>query len=170
MKQVLIQRGRAVADDVPAPIVEAGTALVAVQRSCISVGTELSGIKRSGMPLWQLAARYPDHAKKAIETVATLGFSRTWGLVQGQLSAGTPIGYSAAGVVVEIGDGLEGVRVGDRVACAGAQCAHHAEIIRVPRNLMTSIPDGVGFDEASSVALGAIAMQGVRRAQPTLGE
>jgi predicted dehydrogenase/threonine dehydrogenase-like Zn-dependent dehydrogenase len=170
VKQVLIQRGRAVADDVPAPLVEPGTALVAVRRSCISVGTELGGIKRSGMPLWQLAARYPEHAKKALETVATLGLSRTWSLVQGQLSAGTPVGYSAAGVVLQTGDGMDGIRVGDRVACAGAQCAHHAEVIRVPQNLLTLIPDGVDFDAASTVALGAIAMQGVRRAQPTLGE
>src|SRR5947207_13328878 len=89
MKQVLIRRGEAVADDVPAPALEAGTALVAVQRSCISVGTELSGLKRSGLPLWQLAARYPEHAKKVIQTVATMGVNRTWNIVQGQLSAGT---------------------------------------------------------------------------------
>jgi predicted dehydrogenase/threonine dehydrogenase-like Zn-dependent dehydrogenase len=80
------------------------------------------------------------------------------------------VGYSAAGVILEAGDELEGFRPGDRVACAGAQCAHHAEVICVPRNLMTRIPEGVSFDEASTVALGAIAMQGVRRAMPTLGE
>ena len=170
MKQVLIRRGEAIADDVPAPALEAGTALVAVQRSCISVGTELSGLKRSAMPMWQLAAKYPDHAKKVIQTVATMGVSRTWNVVQGQLSAGTPAGYSAAGIVVQVGPGLEGIRPGDRVACAGAQCAHHAEVIRVPQNLMTVVPDAVSFEEASTVALGAIAMQGVRRAQPTLGE
>ena len=158
------------AEDVPAPMIEPGTALVRVQRSCISIGTELSGLKRSGMPVWQLAARYPEHARKAIETVATLGLRRTWSLVQGQLSAGTAVGYSAAGIVLEAGEGLEEFRHGDRVACAGAQCAHHAEVIRVPRNLMTRVPDGVSFDEASTVALGAIAMQGVRRATPTLGE
>ena len=66
MKQVLIRRGQAVADDVPAPVLESGTALVAVQRSCISAGTELSGLKRSGMPVWQLAAIHPEHAKKAL--------------------------------------------------------------------------------------------------------
>jgi predicted dehydrogenase/threonine dehydrogenase-like Zn-dependent dehydrogenase len=170
MKQVLIRRGEAIADDVPAPALEAGTALVAVQRSCISVGTELSGLKRSGLPMWQLAARYPEHAKKVLQTVATMGVSRTWNIVQGQLSAGTAAGYSAAGIVVQVGEGLEGIRPGDRVACAGAQCAHHAEVIRVPQNLMTVIPDGVSFEEASTVALGAIAMQGVRRAAPTLGE
>jgi predicted dehydrogenase/threonine dehydrogenase-like Zn-dependent dehydrogenase len=170
MKQVLIQRGRAVTDDVPAPVVEPGTALVAVERSCISVGTELSGLKRSAMPMWQLAARYPEHAKKAIESVSTLGFSRTWSLVRGQLTAGVPVGYSAAGVVMQVGAGVDGLQVGDRVACAGAQCAHHAEVIRVPQNLMVKVPQGVAFEEASTVALGAIAMQGVRRAQPTLGE
>ena len=170
MKQVLIRRGDAVADDVPAPALEAGTALVAVQRSCISVGTELSGLKRSGMPLWQLAARYPEHAKKAVQSVATLGLSRTWSLVQGQLTAGTPAGYSAAGIVVQVGAGVDGIRPGDRVACAGAQCAHHAEVIRVPQNLLTVIPASVSFEDASTVTLGAIAMQGVRRAQPTLGE
>jgi predicted dehydrogenase/threonine dehydrogenase-like Zn-dependent dehydrogenase len=170
MKQVLIRKGEAVADDVPAPALEAGTALVAVQRSCISVGTELSGLRRSGLPLWQLAARYPEHAKKVVQSVATMGVSRTWNIVQGQLTAGTAAGYSAAGIVIQVGPGLEGIRPGDRVACAGAQCAHHAEVIRVPRNLMTVIPDAVSFEEASTVALGAIAMQGVRRAQPTLGE
>jgi len=170
MKQVLIRRGEAVADEVPAPALEAGTALVAVQRSCISVGTELSGLKRSGMPIWQLAAKYPEHAKKVIQTVATMGVSRTWNIVQGQLTAGSAAGYSAAGIVIQVGPGLEGIRPGDRVACAGAQCAHHAEIIRVPQNLMIVMPDAVSFEEASTVALGAIAMQGVRRAQPTLGE
>jgi predicted dehydrogenase/threonine dehydrogenase-like Zn-dependent dehydrogenase len=170
VKQILIQRGIAVAEEVPAPMIERGTALISVQRSCISIGTELSGLKRSGMPLWQLAARYPEHAKKAVETVATLGLARTWSLVHGQLSAGTPVGYSAAGVILEASEGLEDFRKGDRVACAGAQCAHHAEVIRVPRNLMTRVPDGVSFDEASTVALGAIAMQGVRRATPTLGD
>jgi predicted dehydrogenase/threonine dehydrogenase-like Zn-dependent dehydrogenase len=170
MKQVLIRRGSVVADEVPAPGLEPGTAIVAVLRSCISVGTELSGLKRSGMPLWQLATRYPEQAKKAIQTVATMGLTRTWGIAQDQLSAARPAGYSAAGIVVQVGPDMVGIRPGDRVACAGAQCANHAEVIRVPQNLMVPIPDDVDFDAASTVALGAIAMQGVRRAEPTLGE
>ena len=170
MKQVLITRGSAVADEVPAPALEAGTVLVAAVRSCISVGTELSGLKRTGLPLWQLARRYPDQVKKVIEVAATQGPRRTWDIVQAQLDAGTPVGYSAAGIVIEAASDIVDIRPGDRVACAGAQCAHHAEVIRVPRNLLTPIPALVSFDEASTVALGAIAMQGVRRAQPTLGE
>jgi len=170
MKQVLIRRGTVLTDDVPAPACEPGTAVVAVLRSCISVGTELSGLKRSGQPVWELALKYPDQTRKAIQSVATLGLARTWQLAQDQLWAARPAGYSAAGIVLQVGEGVEGIRPGDRVACAGAQCANHAEIIRVPRNLMVPIPDAVGFDEASTVTLGAIAMQGVRRAQPTLGE
>jgi predicted dehydrogenase/threonine dehydrogenase-like Zn-dependent dehydrogenase len=73
-------------------------------------------------------------------------------------------------VVIEVGEGVDDFAPGDRVACAGAQCAYHAEIVRVPHNLVVHIPENVGFDAASSVALGAIALQGVRRAQPTLGE
>src|SRR6185295_538183 len=105
-----------------------------------------------------------------VQSVATLGLTRTWGIAQDQLSAARPIGYSAAGIVLQVGDGVEGLRAGDRVACAGAQCANHAEIIRVPRNLLTPVPEGVSFEDASTVTLGAIALQGVRRAQPTLGE
>lgn len=170
MKQVLLTRKGPSADEVPAPTLEPGTVLVAVVRSCISVGTELSGVRRSATPLWRLARRYPEHVKKALELAATHGVRRTWGVIQGQLDAGTPVGYSAAGVVIEAASDVSDLRPGDRVACAGAQCAHHAEVIRVPRNLVVPIPTAVGFEDASAVALGAIALQGVRRAQPTLGE
>src|SRR5579862_8048524 len=114
MKQILIRRGIAVAEDVPAPMLEQGTALVRVQRSCISIGTELSGLKRSAMPIWQLATRYPEQVKKAVETVATHGFARTWSLAQGQLSAGTAVGYSAAGIVLDAGELPREFRKGDR--------------------------------------------------------
>ena len=87
-----------------------------------------------------------------------------------KLQPGDPTGYSAAGVVLEVGAGIDDLAPGDRVACAGAQCAFHAGVIRVPRNLVVPVPDGVDLEAASSVALGAIALQGVRRLQPTLGE
>ncbi|WP_413570363.1 bi-domain-containing oxidoreductase [Bdellovibrio sp. HCB117] len=170
MKQVVIRAGNAVIDNVPAPLVEPGTVLVEVVSSCISIGTEMSGVKTSALPLWKRAMQQPENVKKVMESVAAQGVSRTMSLVQGKLSAGNPTGYSAAGVVVAVGEGVEGYMVGDRVACAGAQCAHHAEIIRVPQNLCVKIPDALGFDIGSTVTLGAIAMQGVRRAQPTLGE
>ena len=98
------------------------------------------------------------------------GMKRTWDRVTGQLAAGLPTGYSASGVVIEVGRQVEGFKVGDRVACAGAGVANHAEVIDVPVNLATLVPPGIETDLASTVTLGAIALQGVRRANPTLGE
>lgn len=170
MKQVLIRQGNAVVEDVPTPLVEAGTILVQVDHSCISIGTELSGLKMSGAPLWKRALKQPENVKKVLQMVATSGLSRTHSLVKGQLDAGAPTGYSAAGTIIEVGPGVERFQPGDRVACAGAQCAHHAEYIRVPVNLAVPVPDNLAFSSASTVTLGAIAMQGVRRASPTLGE
>jgi len=170
MKQVLVKRGQVVVEEVPDPVVEAGRVLVRVDHSCISIGTEMSGVKSSGLPLWKRALKQPDKVKKVLEMVATQGISRTKSLVEGKLSAGTPTGYSAAGIVLEVGKGIDDIEPGDRVACAGAQYANHAEVICVPRNLVVPVPDGLEFSEASTVTLGAIAMQGVRRAQPTLGE
>ena len=170
MKQVLIKQGQVVVEDIPAPQVQPGTVLVRVRYSSISTGTELSGIRESGEALWKRALRYPDKAKKAMRMVAERGISQTLNYARGKLAAGSPTGYSAAGVVVEVGPGIDDLRPGDRVACAGSQCAHHAEVICVPRNLAAPIPDCVDFASASTTTLGAIALQGVRRATPTLGE
>jgi predicted dehydrogenase/threonine dehydrogenase-like Zn-dependent dehydrogenase len=170
VKQVLLRRGEAVVDTVPAPMVEPGTVLVQVRSSCISVGTEMSGLRNSGLPLWRLALKYPEHLKKTLDAARTLGVERTWSVIQGRLQGGTPAGYSAAGVVLDVGAGVDGYRPGDRVACAGAQCANHAEVICVPANLTVPVPETVPFDAAGTVTLGAIALQGVRRANPTMGE
>ena len=170
MKQVLIKKGQVLVDDIAAPVTEPGTVLVRVDHLCISIGTEMSGIKASSLPLWKRALQQPEKVKKALKMISTQGLSATKTLVEGKLDEAQPTGYSAAGTVLEVGDGITDLAVGDRVACAGAQCAHHAEVIRVPRNLTVLLPDELGFAEASTVTLGAIAMQGVRRAQPTLGE
>jgi predicted dehydrogenase len=170
MKQVILRQGAAVVEQVPAPVVEPGTVLVAVDHSCISVGTELSGLRTSGLPLWKRALRQPQNVRKALQLMVSAGPKRTWSLVRGQLAGGSPSGYSASGVVLEAGPGVEDLEAGERVACAGAQYAHHAEVIRVPRNLVVPVPAGVPPREASTVTLGAIALQGVRRAEPTLGE
>ena len=170
MKQVLVSGGKVHLENVPAPGVEPGTVLIHMDHSCISIGTEMSGVKSSGVPLWKRALRQPQHVKKVIDMLMTDGMSMTRKLVQERLSVELPTGYSGAGVVLAVGAGVDEYAPGDRVACAGAQCAFHAEVVRVPKNLVVPMPDNVGFDVASSVALGAIAMQGVRRATPTLGE
>jgi len=170
MKQILIKQGQAVIEEVPVPKVEAGTVLVQVNHSCISIGTEMSGVKITGLPLWKRALKEPENVKKIVQMATTQGLSKTRSVVSGKLAAGNPTGYSATGVVLEVGADIDDLQPGDRVACAGAQCAHHAEIICVPRNLTVPVPNTLAFPEASTVTLGAIALQGVRRATPTLGE
>lgn len=170
MKQILIKQGSAVVEEIPAPQAEPGTVLVHVNYSCISIGTEMSGVRASGLPLWKKALKQPEKMKKVLQMAVTQGIGRTRSLVDSKLSVGQPTGYSASGIVRETGYGIDDLQPGDRVACAGAQCAHHAEFIRVPGNLTVPIPDNVDFASASTVTLGAIALQGVRRANPTLGE
>lgn len=170
MKQVIIKNGGAVVEKVPAPHCRPGCILIQVSYSCISVGTEMSGVTNSGLPLWKRALKQPDNVRKALKMVSTSGLSKTRSVVQGRLAAGSASGYSASGIVVAVGEGVEGFVAGNRVACAGAQCAHHAEYICVPENLTVLLPEAVDLDKASSVTLGAIALQGVRRFQPTLGE
>lgn len=170
MKQVFIKNGAAVVEDVPAPNAAAGEVLVRVVNSCISVGTEMSGLQATSEPVWKRAARRPDKVLSAIKMLLTRGVDETVNIVRGQISAGSVIGYSAAGTVIGLGAGVEDIDIGERVACAGAQAAHHAEVIRVPRNLVARIPAAVSIEDAATMTLGAIALQGIRRAEPTLGE
>lgn len=170
MKQLLVRSGKVFLKEVPAPVVGPKSLLVQVDRSCVSVGTEIAGIKMSGLPLYRRALKQPHHVKRVVQLMRDQGVARIYKQVKGKLDAGLPTGYSAAGTVVAVGAEVEGFAVGDRVACAGAGVANHAEMIDVPVNLSVLIPETLSFDLAATVTLGAIAMQGVRRAQPTLGE
>lgn len=170
MKQVLIKKGSAVVEDIPAPSIEPDKILVETSCSCISIGTELDGVRNTAEPLWKKAWKDPEKVKKVFSMMAEKGVAHTKELVQGKLEAGTLVGYSAAGIVIGVGENIRDINIGDRVACAGAQYAYHAEIINVPRNLLVKIPAEVSPEEASTVTLGTIAMQGVRRAHTTLGE
>lgn len=170
VKQAILQEGKVQVEEVPAPCAEPGTILVRVSYSCISSGTEMSGLAASGMPLWKQVVTQPEKLEKVWKMVATHGVANTYRQVRGKLDSGRPTGYSAAGIVCSVGAGIDDVAIGDRVACAGAQCAYHAEVIRVPRNLAVVIPEAVDAMCASTVALGAIALQGVRRANVSLGE
>ena len=155
---------------VPAPNVSKGSILVQVASSCISAGTEMTGVKNSGTNIIQRALQQPENVKKVIDAVKADGLKKTFTRVKGKLDGGSALGYSAAGIVLEVGEGVDNINKGDRVAIAGVGYANHAEFAEVPKNLVTKVPDNVTFEEASSVALGAIAMQGVRRAELTLGE
>jgi len=170
VKQLLVRSGNVFLQEVPAPVAGPKNVLVRVERSCVSVGTEIAGVKMSGLPLYRRALKQPHHVKRVIQLMRDQGVARVYKQVKGKLDAGLPTGYSAAGTVVAVGSEVEGIAIGDRVACAGAGIANHAEVIDVPVNLCVPVPQQVSFDAAATVTLGAIAMQGVRRAQPTLGE
>ena len=170
MKQVLVRGGAVIVEEVPAPSPGPKEILVRVAYSCVSAGTELAGLRTSALPLYRRALKQPDHVRKAFEMVRDQGLTRTWERISGKLAAGTPTGYSAAGEVHEVGADVEGFARGDRVACAGAGIANHAEFISVPVNLAVHVPAALDLADASTVTLGAIALQGVRRCQPTLGE
>lgn len=170
MKQLLIKSGSVFLKEVPAPTVSRRNVLVRLTRSCVSIGTEMAGVKTSGLPLYRRALKQPHHAKKALQMMKDQGAWRVYKQIKGRLDAGMPIGYSATGIVEAIGHDVEGIRVGDRVACAGAGIANHAEVVEVPVNLCVLVPETLDANAAATVTLGAIALQGVRRAQPTLGE
>ncbi len=170
MKQVLIKKGAAITDQIPAPICGEGEILIKVKYSLISTGTELTGLTESGKSLFQKAKEQPENVKLALEMIKKQGFKKTLNLVRGALKTGSLTGYSAAGVVLKVGKNIEGLKRGDRVAAAGAGKANHAEIIAVPKNLVIKIPQKVDFRQAASVTLGSIALQGVRQADPKLGD
>ena len=122
MKQVLIQGGTAIVSDVPAPQVSIKNILLRVDYSCISVSTEMAGVRLSGLPLYQRALKQAENVKRVMEMVRDQVSKRTMHRVTGKLAAGSPTGYSAAGVVIEVGAEVDRFSVGDRVACAGAGC------------------------------------------------
>jgi len=171
VKQVLVRGGNVTVEDVPAPGLKPGQALVRVYRSLISSGTESGFVSDGGMASYVMKkARDPLNIEKVKRKLAAVGVRGTLDIIRNKLFDYQAPGYSSAGVIVECGPGLYGFRAGDRVACAGVGHASHAEFNAVPQQLLTPIPDGAGFDEAAYVALGAIALQGVRQTQPTLGE
>ena len=170
MLQAMVKNGRVITVEVPAPMVSTKGILIKVVNSCISAGTELSAVSTSGKSLIRRAMEQPEKVKKVFNMIRSDGIARTYAKVMGQLEAGEPTGYSLAGITIAVGEAVTDIKLGDRVAAAGAGIANHAEYVDVPRNLVMRIPEGLDYEAASTVALGGIAMQGVRRAQAALGE
>ena len=170
MIQAIVKKGKVIGEDVPLPSVSKGSALIKVMYSCISAGTEVSIVHASEKSVIKKAFEQPAKVKKALRMIETEGISRTIEKIKGKLESGSVIGYSLSGIVLGIGNGTKDLRIGDRVACAGSGLANHAEYVDVPQNLIVKIPKDLGFREASTVALGSIAMQSVRRANLTFGE
>ncbi|MGA7990491.1 MAG: bi-domain-containing oxidoreductase [Thermoanaerobaculia bacterium] len=167
MRQVAVSGGEVKVLDVPAPVVRPGWVLVRTHASAISVGTE-SAASGGGEGLLLKAIRNPALVRKVVDRVSTHGLQSTVDVVKARLLNDQAVGYSCAGVVLE--SGVPGFVPGDRVACAGAGWANHAEAVVVPQNLVARVPDGLALEDAAFATLAAIALQGVRRAAPTLGE
>jgi predicted dehydrogenase/NADPH-dependent curcumin reductase CurA len=170
MKQILINQGEITIDEVPTPTVTDNSILVKVGYSLISTGTETAEVISSGESILQKVLKQPEKLTKVLDTVKTQGLLQTADIVKSKLGSPRPIGYSCAGMVVEVGKSIEDIKPHDKVACAGAGYANHAEFVCVPRNLVVKAPDNLSLKEAASVTLGAVAIQGARRANPTFGE
>ena len=169
MKQVVLRNGHPLAAEVPAPSPQPGHVLVANAASVISSGTERVAISPGGGSLPMRAVRNPDLVLLTLRHAREHGVRETVGLVRSAVSDDVVIGYASAGTVLDTG-GLADFSVGQAVACAGARRANHAEVVSVPGNLVAAVPQGVSLRDAAFTTLGAIAMQGVRRAEVSLGE
>ncbi|HWC44465.1 MAG TPA: bi-domain-containing oxidoreductase [Actinomycetota bacterium] len=156
--------------EVPVPAGGPGGVLVRTRFSLISTGTELMKLNESKLSLLGKARARPDQVRKVVQSVSQQGVRATYRKVSDRLDAYTPLGYSLSGEVVEVGAGVEGLAVGQRVACAGNRYALHAEYNWVPRNLCVPVPEGVADEHAAFTTVGAIAMQGYRQSEARLGE
>ncbi|MFE0652966.1 bi-domain-containing oxidoreductase [Streptomyces sp. NPDC059534] len=172
MKQVVqnYKSGELAVLDVPMPACKPGGVLVRSAYSLISTGTELMKVSEAGMSMLGKARSRPDQVAKVVQSVATNGVPATYRKVMGKLDSYTPLGYSLCGVVEQVGSGIDDVKVGDLVACAGNEHALHAELNWVPKNLYVPVPDGLEPRHAAFGTVGSIAMQGVRQGEPQLGE
>ncbi len=172
MKQLLqnLKDGEGRVADVPVPAAQRGRVLVRAAASLVSAGTERAVVELGRKGLLAKAKERPDLVRKVVDKIKAEGLTNALGAVREKLSASHALGYSAAGVVLGVGEGAEEFSAGERVACAGTGYASHAEVLSVPKNLCVRLPEEVDFESAAFATLGAIALQGVRLAEPTLGE
>lgn len=172
MKQVTqtLKTGVVEVNEVPIPTLSDKFVLVKNNASVISAGTEKTKIDMGKKNLLQKAKARPDLVKQVLKKVQTEGIKKTLQTVKSRLESPSPLGYSCAGNVISVGGLVEGLQPGDRVACGGADYANHAEYVAIPKNLVVKVPDNVTDEEAAFTTVGSIAMQGVRLADPKMGE
>jgi predicted dehydrogenase/threonine dehydrogenase-like Zn-dependent dehydrogenase len=168
MKQVLQSLGTGVTDvhEVPAPEAGNGEILIRTQASLVSTGTERMLLEFGKAGWLGKARRQPDKVRMVLEKVSTDGLMPTMEAVFAKLDKPMPLGYCNVGVVMEVGRDVTGFAVGGRVASNG----QHAEVVAVPANLCAKVPEAVSDDEAAFAVTAAVALQGIRLLQPTLGE
>ena len=172
MKQVIqnLRTGKLQVEEVPIPHLRDNGVLVKNHYSLVSVGTEKAVIEFAKQSLAGKAKRRPDLVKEVLNKIKTEGILSTYKAILHRLDTPLPLGYSCAGEVMGVGEKIDGFNKDDLTASGGVGYASHAEVVFVPKNLCVKIPDNVSTKEASFVTLGAIALQGVRVANLTLGE
>jgi predicted dehydrogenase/threonine dehydrogenase-like Zn-dependent dehydrogenase len=172
MKQVIqnLKSGELKVDDVPRPQIKPTFVLVRTLYSAISAGTEKTTVDTAKKTLFEKARARPDLVKKVVQKVSKDGLWNTFQMVMNRLGEPKALGYSAVGVVEEVGEWVEGIQVGDIVACAGAGYANHAEYNIIPARLAARCPANVPLDQAAFTTIGSIALQGIRQTDPKLGE
>lgn len=168
MKQILqnMANGRTTLSEAPAPQCSNGNLLIHTTTSLISAGTERMLVGFGKASYYEKARQQPDKLRIVFEKVTTDGLMTTFEAVRSKLSQPIPLGYCNVGVVSEVGAGVEGFRVGDRVVSNGP----HADVVKVPKNLCALIPLNVDEESAAFTVVASIGLQGMRLAQPTLGE
>lgn len=168
MKQVLqdMANGGSNLVEAPAPIATNGNVLIDSTVSLISAGTERMLVDFGKASLLDKARQQPDKVKMVLEKVQTDGLMTTIDAVQSKLAQPLPLGYCNVGTVNSVGKNVEGFKAGDRVVSNGP----HADVVRVSKNLCALIPDNVSDEEASFTVVASIGLQGIRLAEPTLGE
>lgn len=179
MKQALqqAQTGDVAVVEVPVPQLLPGCVLVRIAASVVSAGTERASTEFASKSLWRKAQARPDLVREVIGKARRDGIVSTWQAVRSRLDQPQAPGYSSAGTVIAVAEGITDIQVGDRVACAGAGFAVHAEVACVPRLLVARIPMAanlaskeISFDEAAFTTLGAVALHGIRIAEAKLGD
>jgi predicted dehydrogenase/threonine dehydrogenase-like Zn-dependent dehydrogenase len=168
LKQIIqsFKTGETVLEEVPAPKAKKGCVLIKTTRSLVSIGTERMLVEFGKANMLQKARQQPDRVKQVWDKVKTEGLKPTMQAVFNKLGQPLPLGYCNVGRVIAVGDGVEGYKVGDRVASNGP----HAEYVCVPKNLVAHIPDNVSDEEGAFTVIGSIGLQGIRLCNPQLGE
>lgn len=168
MKQILqdMAKGGTTVTEAPVPQCSKGHLLIATSVSLISAGTERMLVGFGKASMLDKARQQPEKVKMVLEKVQTDGLLTTYDAVKSKLAQPLSLGYCNVGKVLEIGSGVDGFQVGDRVVSNGS----HADIVKVPKNLCAKIPDNVTDEEASFTVVASIGLQGIRLAKPTIGE
>ena len=172
MKQLLqnLRSGKTTVAEVPIPAPQKGEVLIRTAASLVSAGTERMLVEFAEKSLLGKARSRPDLVRQVLDKARREGLLPTVEAAFSRLDQPMPLGYSSAGTVVALGEAVQGLHVGQRVACAGGNYAVHAEYAAVPRILVTPLPEGVDFESAAFTTLGAIALHGFRLAEVQLGE